>query len=238
MERLLAALAVLLVHAATANAAELKFPSLAGRIVDGAGLLSETQVQRIGSYLAAHEDRTTNQVVVVTLASLQDVTIEEFGYRLGRHWGIGRKERNNGVLLVVAPRERKVRIEVGYGLEGVLTDALSKTIIETAIVPRFKAGDMAGGIVAGAMAIVAVLEGRPVASPEQPKRGAVKAQPSKTVVDTIFLLIVLFVVAMSGLGWRQRGRGRGAGYGGGGYSGGGFSGGGGGFGGGGASGGW
>ena len=139
--------------------AALKFPELSGRVVDEAELLSPSQAAEVTTKLAAHEQATTNQVVVVTLKSLQGNEIADFGYQLGRHWGIGQEGKDNGVLLIVAPTERKVRIEVGYGLEGTLTDALSKTIIEQEIVPRFKKGDMAGGIVAGAGSILAVLGG-------------------------------------------------------------------------------
>ena len=96
--------------------------------------------------MKALEDKSSDQLVVVTLPSLQGYTIEDFGYQLGRHWGIGTAKLDNGVLLIVAPNERKVRIEVGYGLEPILTDALTKIIIENAILPRFRAGDFPGGI--------------------------------------------------------------------------------------------
>ena len=105
------------------------------------------------------EAKTTDQFVVVTLKSLQGTSIEDYGYRLGRHWQIGQKDKNNGVLLIVAPNERKVRIEVGYGLEGTLTDAISQLIIQNSILPRFKAGDFPGGIKRGVEDIVQVLSG-------------------------------------------------------------------------------
>lgn len=136
-----------------------EFPKLDERVVDTAGLLSTSTRDILISELAAHERGTSNQVVVVTLTSLQGYSIDDFGNQLGRHWGIGQKERDNGVLLIVAPNERKVRIEVGYGLEGVLTDALSHNIIQTVILPQFKKGDMPQGIVNGARAIVQALEG-------------------------------------------------------------------------------
>ena len=102
----------------------------------------------IDSKLAALEAKTTDQLVVVTLNSLQGYDIADYGYQLGRAWGIGQKGKNNGVLLIVAPNEHDVRIEVGYGLEGDLTDAVSRLIIENAILPRFRAGDYPGGIAA------------------------------------------------------------------------------------------
>jgi len=136
-----------------------EFPKLDERVVDSAGLLTTSTREALISELAAHERATSNQIVVVTLTSLQGYSIDDFGYQLGRHWGIGQKERDNGVLLIVAPNERKVRIEVGYGLEGVLTDALSHNIIQTVILPQFKKGDMPQGIVNGTHAILQVLDG-------------------------------------------------------------------------------
>jgi uncharacterized protein len=149
--------------------AEPEFPALSGRVVDQASVLSAPVIQQLTTLLAQHEAATGNQVVVVTLSSLQGYEIEEFGYQLGREWGIGEKGKDNGVLLIVAPNERKLRIEVGYGLEGTLTDALSKNIIETVITPRFKQKDMPGGIVEGAHAILAVLDGSYEASSERTK---------------------------------------------------------------------
>ncbi|MGM0594264.1 MAG: TPM domain-containing protein [Pseudomonadota bacterium] len=135
------------------------FPALSGRVVDEANILSATSERQLTQMLARHEQATSNQVVVATLASLQGYDIADFGYQLGRHWGIGQQGRDNGVLLIVAPNEKKVRIEVGYGLEGSLTDALSKNIIESEITPRFKQGDMEGGILAGTRAILGTIEG-------------------------------------------------------------------------------
>ena len=142
----------------TANAA-IDFPKLTGRVVDNAGLISSAVEKNLVAKLAGYEQSTTNQVVIVTLKSLQGYTIEDFGYQLGRHWGIGLKEKNNGVLLIVAPKERKVRIEVGYGLEGTLTDAYSHNIIQTKILPLFKQKQFEQGIVDGTDAIIEVLGG-------------------------------------------------------------------------------
>jgi uncharacterized membrane protein YgcG len=129
-----------------AAAAEPVYPPLSGRIVDDADLLSQADRAELDAELKALEDKSSDQVVVVTLPSLQGFTIEDFGYQLGRHWGIGTKEKDNGVLLIVAPNERKVRIEVGRGLRPILTDAMSNVIINGAILPRFRTGDYAGGI--------------------------------------------------------------------------------------------
>jgi uncharacterized protein len=146
-----------------------EFPALTGRVVDQAGLLSATTENQLTALLAQHEEATSNQVVVVTIESLKGEEIADFGYQLGRHWAIGQQGRDNGVLLIIAAKERKLRIEVGYGLEGSLTDALSKNIIETVITPRFKQGDMEGGIVAGGRAIVAAIEG--TYEPQKRSRG-------------------------------------------------------------------
>jgi uncharacterized protein len=137
----------------------LKFPELTGRVVDRANLLSASQVSELTRKLEELEQKTTAQLVVVTLTSLSGRTIEEYGVELGRHWGIGQKATNNGALLIVAPNERKVRIEVGYGAEGVLPDAVTSLIIQRAIIPKFRANDYAGGIVAGADEIIKVLSG-------------------------------------------------------------------------------
>lgn len=142
-----------------AAAQTLAFPVLSGRVVDEAGVLDATDRAALTETLAGLETKTTDQLVVVTLKSLQGTSIEDYGYQLGRRWQIGQKEKNNGVLLIVAPSERKVRIEVGYGLEGTLTDAISKIIIENSILPRFKAGDFPGGIKRGVDDVIQVLGG-------------------------------------------------------------------------------
>lgn len=135
----------------------LDFPALTGRVVDQAGIIPANQAISLDTSLKALEDKSSDQLVVVTLKSLEGREIADYGYQLGRHWGIGQGRLSNGVLLIVAPNERKVRIEVGYGLEGTLTDALSSVIINQAILPAFKTGDMPAGIKAGAAAIADVL---------------------------------------------------------------------------------
>jgi len=135
------------------------FPELMGRVTDEAGLLSPATRAQISQLLQSQEQATSNQVVVVILKSLQGYTIEDYGYQLGRHWGIGQKKRDNGVLLIVAPNERRVRIEVGYGLEGTLTDALSSDIIQTKVLPLFRLQHFDAGVLAGVQAILGVLNG-------------------------------------------------------------------------------
>ncbi|MET0373571.1 MAG: TPM domain-containing protein, partial [Rhizorhabdus sp.] len=129
------------------------FPPLTGRIVDQANLLSPEQAAALDAKLAALEQQSGRQMVVATVASLQDHPIEDYGYRLGRAWGLGDKKANDGLILLVAPTERKVRIEVGYGLEPIMTDALANRIVQGEILPRFRDDDIPGGILAGANAI-------------------------------------------------------------------------------------
>jgi uncharacterized protein len=237
----LAAVGLLLVGALALAAP--KFPELTGRVVDGAGLLSATARAALSDKLAAHEAQTSNQVVVVTVPSLDGYDIADYGYQLGRHWEIGQKDRNNGVLLVVAPNERKVRIEVGYGLEGALTDVLSHDIIQNRILPAFRVGNYEDGIVAGTEAILRAIEGT---YEPAPARSDSKRKIGFIVVVVMIFLFVMMLLGSVGAGARHYGgrRSHWGGYssggfsGGGGFGGGGFSGGGGSFGGGGASGGW
>src|SRR5580698_2309503 len=154
--RFLTALFALFCFIAPATAAP-TFPALTGRVVDNANVLSDATKSDLTQKLAALEAKTSRQLVVVTLPSLQGYDIADYGYQLGRAWGIGQAKLNNGALLIVAPSEHKVRVEVGYGLEPVLTDAFSSVILQTQVLPRFKAGDMEGGVVAGADAIISQL---------------------------------------------------------------------------------
>ena len=131
---LFAALIALLVAVGAAHAAP-TFPPLSGRVVDDAGILPQDVRDQLTALLAEHEQQTGNQVVVATIKSLQGNDIAQYGYQLGRAWGIGQKGKNTGAIIIVAPNERKVRIEVGYGLEGALTDAQTKLIIENTILP-------------------------------------------------------------------------------------------------------
>src|SRR5580698_96907 len=137
----------------------LTFPALSGRVVDEAGILDAPARAALTQSLADLEQKTTDQLVVVTLKSLQGTSIEDYGYQLGRRWKIGQKDKDSGAMLIVAASEREVRIEVGYGLEGTLTDAATKVIIENAILPRFRTGDFAGGIRSGVADIIQLLGG-------------------------------------------------------------------------------
>jgi uncharacterized protein len=241
-----ALLFLLLIVASPALAAEPKFPPLTGRVVDDAGVLSASTQSQLTDMLAAHERTTGEQVVVVTLDSLEGYTIEDYGYQLGRYWGIGQKGKNTGAILIVAPKEHKVRIEVGYGLEGQLTDAVSATIIQNYILPSFKRGDFNAGVIAGTSSILKVLGGKEVVEPgnesNEPQAGHVLSPD-----EMIFLALLVWIVLVFILNRlrspnqivRRMGSNYSGGFGAGGFGGGGgFSGGGGSFGGGGASGSW
>ena len=208
--------------------------------MDDAHILSPASVQSLDQTLAAFEQESTDQVVVATIPSLEGTPIEDYGYQLGRHWGIGQKGKDNGVILLVAPAERKVRIEVGYGLEGTLTDAISDKIIQSIILPSFRQGQMETGVVNGAYAIVSALGGKispaaaqALASQPQPDSGGNTGQLFSLLFFIIIILLRFFLLPWWFPFFFPLG-GRGSGFG----SGGGFSGGGGSFGGGGASGGW
>src|ERR1700761_4324523 len=150
-----AALIFCLVTAAFA----LDFPQLTGRVVDQAGVISSDGKTRIEAKLKDLEDKSGIQLVVATVKSLEGGDIETYANQLFRTWELGQAQQNNGVLLLVAPNEHKVRIEVGYGLEGTITDALASVIISSAIIPQFKTGDLSSGIERGVDGIISVLNG-------------------------------------------------------------------------------
>jgi uncharacterized protein len=249
---LLAAVLAVLQLASPAFAAP-TYPPLTGRVSDAAGVLPADVAAALETRLKALEDTTGTQLVVATVADLEGYEIEDYGVGLLRAWGIGQKGTNNGAILLVAPAQRKLRIEVGYGLEGTLTDAMSSQIIRRTIVPRIKAGDMAGGIVAGADELIQLLQ-LPPDQQLQAAASAAQAQPKArqgpglgALVWLIILIVWIFLASRPGRRGRSRGPvviwgpgigGSWGGGGGGGWGGGGgFGGGGGGFGGGGGSGG-
>jgi uncharacterized protein len=248
----LAAFALLCFVLAPAQAAP-TFPQLTGRVVDDANILSDSVKQDLTQKLEDLENKTSRQLVVVTLPSLQGYEIEDYGYQLGRHWGIGQKSSNNGVLFVIAPNEHKVRIEVGYGLEPILTDALSEVILQSKVLPRFREGDMQQGVIDGTEAIIQQLSLDETAAKANVAQAAQQQQNMHVVhVNPLFVLFMFIFIfwilghLFRGFGWwlpfmlLSSGRSSygGGGFGGGSFGGGGFSGGGGSFGGGGASGSW
>jgi uncharacterized protein len=191
--RLAAAVAALLWTVVAAPA--LTFPALTGRIVDQANVISADARRAIEPKLAELEAKSGIQLVVATVSSLEGQEIEPYANALFRNWKLGEKAKNNGVLLLVAPKEHRVRIEVGYGLEGTLTDALGKVIITNAITPRFKTGDFSGGISRGVDDIITVLT---TDASEWEKRPALRLdnQPANDPVNWVLALIVIVVVVL------------------------------------------
>ena len=247
----------LAVFAMPALAAAPVFPALSGRVVDKANLLTPAVETDLTGKLESLEKSTGRQLVVVTLPDLGGLEIEDYGYRLGRAWGLGDAKADNGALLIVAPNQRAVRIEVGYGLEPFLTDALSSVIINSAILPKFKAGDMQGGIVAGTDGLIQQLTLPVGEARAQVKAAETPASSGSGVLFFVLPLMFFVIIVILRLLDRRVGRRSGLGAalpwillnaassggrsGGGGWSsggGGGFSGGGGSFGGGGATGRW
>ena len=240
------------------------FPALTGPVVDQANVIPDDVEARIGQKLVALKTQSQRQVQVVTVASLEDYDIADYANRLFRSWQLGDKERNDGVMLVVAPNQRRMRIEVGYGMEPIITDGFSFLVINKVITPRFKAGDLPGGIEAGTDALITQLTLPPeqaaqiAAQANAQQKSRAKINPAALIWPLIF--VMFFILPMirrmrggqhyrsSGLGqvimWsvldgmtRGGGGGGGSSWGGGG-GGGGWGGGGGSSGGGGASGGW
>lgn len=208
---------IALLFAAPASAQT--FPQLTGRVVDDAHLLTPAQVADLTSKSQALEAQSGRQLVVATVPSLQGYPIEDFGYRLGRAWGIGQKGKDNGVILLVAPNEHKVRIEVGYGSTAYLTDAMSGLIIRETILPRFKQNppDYGGGIEAGVNALYNQLS----LPPEEAAKNVAAAQQAQqhrqhsdgNPLPVFFWLMVIGFVVLShfrrGVGRRYQTRGGG-----------------------------
>ena len=221
------------------------YPALTGRVVDTANLLSPATKVALEAKLKDLEDKSQIQLEVATVTSLGGVEIEPYANELFRTWKLGQTKQNNGVLLLVAPNEHRVRVEVGYGLEGTLTDAVSKIIIANAMTPRFKAGDFEGGITRGVDDIITALTTDSASWQPMPQiRNVDQQSPVDAIMPFIVfaIFIVVFISILRGgilgqivLSMLLNGGGR---RGGGGFGGGGFGGGGGSSGGGGASGGW
>jgi uncharacterized protein len=246
--------AAALVFAAAATAAEQLPPPPARYFNDYAGLVGAADAQRLDAKLKAFDEQTSNQVVVAIFPELPSPSLEDFTIRTAQSWRAGREKLDNGVVLFVFVKDRKSRIEVGYGLEGALPDVTAKQILDDVMAPRFRAGDFAGGLEAAIDAVIAATRGEYKAAPRA-------ARPSSPGIDPFVIITIIVIVSIifriyairrgwatySGSGWSGGGWGGGGGgwssgggwSGGGGSSGGGgFSGGGGSFGGGGASGSW
>jgi uncharacterized protein len=238
--RWIATLIILLGLVLPARALEVPAPD--GYVTDRAHLLSSRTERELDNFLRSFEDSDSTQIVVLTIPSLEGEALDEYSLRVAETWGVGQKGRDNGALLLVARDDRKMRIEVGYGLEGRLTDLMAGRIVDNVIAPRFRQGDFDGGIVAGVDAMVQAVRGEYQGTPS--RTGSRKRSPFGLLFLLFFVgpLLLRFFLPhsrsrRSGI-WYGGYGGRGGGFGGGGFGGGGFSGGGGGFGGGGASGSW
>jgi len=240
---------------ASGLASALDVPPLRGRVNDYAGVMSQDQARSLEIQLAQFEQETGHQVALLTIPTLDGEDIEGFSIRVAENWQIGKKGFDNGVILVVAVKDRRLRLEVGYGLEGVLPDAIAKQVISDYIVPRFRAQDYAGGIIAGIDAVLKVIKKEPLPESARTKDRTQGSDLNPMVMFAITLAVFALMAVASTANrrrnnmWATHGRHRGptifggpGGFGGGGFGGGsgggGFSGGGGGFGGGGASSSW
>lgn len=236
MRSLLVKISVLLLLALPATAQDLPKPLQPARLVnDFAQVLNRMELNKLETMLVSYNDSTSTQITVVTVSALGGYEIADYANKLYEAWGIGQKSKNNGLLILLSMEERAVRMEVGYGLEDRLTDALSRRIIERDMVPFFKAGDYAGGLSEASKSVILVLEGAYTADAKN--KGTQKG-PGSLIIILIVVVLIIIINSRNGGGQSFSGKGR-AGYqppfffpmGGGGGFGGGFSGGGGGFGG-------
>lgn len=179
--------------ASVAAASDLRFPAFSGRVVDEAKMLRPETERRIEAQLERLEAETGRRMVVATIADLQGREIEHYGYSLGRHWGIGRRQSEDGVMLLVAPRERRVRLEVGYGLETVLSDALAAQIIHEQMLPSFRGGGFQAGVTRGVDAIDAQLRLDSVLAEARAEAAVRPAAGIPTGPAILVTLVFLFV---------------------------------------------
>jgi uncharacterized protein len=226
----------------TPPAAALDVPAVRGYVNDGADILAPVTEEKLEQFLRGFEQSDSTQIVVLTIPTLEGEALEEYALRVAESWGVGQKGKDNGALLLIVRDDRKVRIEVGYGLEGRLTDLLAGRIVDNEIRPRFRAGDYDGGVVAGVRGMAEAVRGE--------YKGDGRNRRGERTPWGALALLLFFGPGLLLLGGGRRSHHRrggfylggpfgGGGFGrGGGFGGGGFSGGGGGFGGGGASGGW
>lgn len=201
-------LVILFLIGATASAVGQDIPYLSGRVNDYAGILSSQTIYDLENQLKAHEQKTSNQVVVLTVANLDDQSIEDFSIKVAETWKLGQKEKDNGVLLLISRDDHKLRIEVGRGLEGTLTDALCSQIIRHQIVPRFKGGDFDGGVKAGVEAILGTIDGTYVAetSDDEGSEGGFVELGDKLIALAIFgfvvgLFTIIALIQKGGASW-------------------------------------
>ena len=189
-------LLALLVCWAFAAAADVAVPPLSGRVVDRTGTLSGSDISALTQTLKDLEARKGSQVAVLIVPTTAPETIEQYSIRVAEAWKIGRRKIDDGALLVVAKNDRHLRIEVGYGLEGALTDVTSKRIIDEIIVPKFRSGDFAGGISAGVDRIVAVVNGEKLPAPEPPHW---QSPTLGNYIDPLNPFVIIGVLAVAGI---------------------------------------
>ncbi len=187
---------------AVAAAADVAVPPLSGRVVDQTGTLSSGDIASLTQTLKSLEARKGSQVAVLIVPTTEPETIEQYSIQVAEAWKIGRKKIDDGALLVVARNDRHLRIEVGYGLEGSLTDATTKRIIDEDITPKFKAGDFAGGITAGVNRMIRVIDGEQLPAPEPPHWQS----PGSFSIDPFNPFLILPVLLFGGLMRRTLGR--------------------------------
>ena len=172
--------------------ADVAVPPLTGRVVDQTGTLTSEQIATLDGTLQAFEQRKGSQIVVLIVPTTEPETIEQFSIRVAEAWKIGRKKIDDGAILVVAKDDQRLRIEVGYGLEGALTDVTSKRIIDEIITPKFRQGDFAGGISAGVDRIIGVIDGEPLPEPKRQQQGANIFDSLESVGPVAFFAVLVF----------------------------------------------
>jgi uncharacterized protein len=199
MNAVRASLLALLLCWGFAAFADVAVPPLTGRVVDQTGTLSSGDIDSLTRTLRALELRKGSQVAVLIVPTTQPETIEQYSIRVAEAWKIGRKKIDDGALLVVAKNDRKLRIEVGYGLEGALNDVTTKRIIDEIITPKFRNGDFAGGISAGIERIIGVIDGEPLPAP--PPAAPRHAEPDSALYQFLNPLnpfTIIFILLLGG----------------------------------------
>src|SRR5450631_2550211 len=191
-----ASLLALMLCWAFAALADVAVPPLVGRVVDQTGTLSSDEIASLNQTLRNFEARKGSQVAVLIVPTTAPETIEQYSLRVAETWKIGRKKIDDGALLVVAKDDRRLRIEVGYGLEGALTDVTSKRIIDEIITPSFRSGNFAAGISAGVDRIIRVVDGEKLPAPEPPRQ---QGQGSSSSIDPLNPFLIIPVLLFGGL---------------------------------------
>jgi len=184
--------------------AKVNYPEPKGYVNDFANIISAEVEQRLEATLSEHEKQTTNEIAVVTVVSLEGLSIEDYAMGLAEKWGVGKNNKDNGVILLVAPNERAVRIEVGYGLESVLTDARAKSIIEKTITPKFKGGDYDSGIEKGITEIIKVITSATATSALPTEKQETKSSSAGLIFGIVVMGIVLVIGLILLIAWLSR----------------------------------